>query len=63
MSGTVASSRALNEVMLGGCTQAHVARIGRIRAGLERDEALEVPSAATVWLHPLKSGQKGLWSI
>ena len=42
---------------------AHVARIGRILAALDREDALEVLSAATFRLHPLKGGRKGLWSV
>ena len=42
---------------------AHVARIGRILAALDSDDALEVLSAATFRLHPLKGDRKGLWSV
>ncbi len=42
---------------------AHMARIGRILAALDRDDALEVLSAATFRLHPLKGDRKGLWSV
>ena len=42
---------------------AHVARIGRILAALDRDDALEVLSAATFRLHPLTGNRKGLWSV
>ena len=42
---------------------AHVACIGRILAALDCDDALEVLSAATFRLHPLKGDRKGLWSV
>ena len=42
---------------------AHVARIGRILAALDRDDSLEVLSAATYRLHPLKGDRRGLWSV
>ena len=42
---------------------AHVACIGRILAALDCDDALEVLSAATFRLHPLKGDRKSLWSV
>ena len=42
---------------------AHVVRIGRILAALDRDDALEVLSAPTYRLHALKGNRKGLWSL
>lgn len=40
-----------------------MARIGRILAALDRDDAFEVLSAATYRLHPLKGDRKGQWSV
>ena len=42
---------------------AHVARIGRILAALDRDDALEALSAPTFRLYPLKGDRKGFWSV
>ena len=40
-----------------------MARIGRVLAALDRDDALRVLSAATFQLHPLRGDRKGLWSV
>ena len=40
-----------------------MARIGRILAALDRDNALEVLSAASFRLHPLKGDRESLRSV